>query len=98
MATSSPPVSGRSLDESTEIAAAPFVTFDSLPDEILLKIVKLAASQPSSNRPRYDHNYLLDVVGNISLRFRGVAADRLGVRRFLKNGIPTPGGLGQKVD
>ena len=73
MAAASPPsASGRS-DESTEIASETFASFDSLPDEILLKIVKLAASHSHHSsyiRPRYDHNYILDVVGNISLRSR----------------------------
>ena len=72
MAAASPPsASGRS-DESTDISET-FATFDSLPDEILLKIVKLAASHSHHSsyiRPRYDHNYILNVVGNISLRSR----------------------------
>ena len=86
--------------------------FDSLPDELVLKIVKLAAkSEPLTivrhmdsetlerfRRQRsvftcvdgvdhripkttlrattYDHNFLLNVVGKISVRFRNIAADK----------------------
>ena len=46
--------------------------FDSLPDEILMKIINLALG---SNWPE-THNFLVNVISNISPRFRRLAADK----------------------
>lgn len=56
-------------------------TFNSLPDELVLKIVKLAAQSEyrlcfSSHDSKYIHKYILNIVGKISVRFRNIAADK----------------------
>ena len=52
-------------------------TFDSLPDELLLKIVKLAAQTKSSRDAyKYDYKYLFSIVSKISIRFRNIARDK----------------------
>ena len=61
-------------------------SFDSLPDELALKIVKMAAQprmyRDSKNRMRfhegdtkYDHDFLVDVICKVSLRFKRLTKD-----------------------
>ena len=46
-------------------------SFDALPDELLLRIVRLAAGD-NFGRP---HTFLVETISRISLRFRRIAAD-----------------------
>ena len=67
-------------------------SFDSLPDELLLKIIKMSSECWSDYfqrfflvlpeygtvvRPNNDlkYNYLVDVIGRVSVRFRRIATD-----------------------
>ena len=44
---------------------------NSLPEELILKIVQLSASEGGV----YNHNFILNVIGNISSRFRRISTD-----------------------
>ena len=49
---------------------------NSLPDELILKIVKLsAASEGRGEGAIYDHNFILNIIGKISTRFKRISAD-----------------------
>ena len=67
------------LPPVTEMAAAATMSFDDLPDEIVLKIFKMAAS--AIHRPlfrvdvRYDHYFIQDVLFKVSVRIRQIATD-----------------------
>lgn len=53
--------------------------FDSLPDELVLRIVKAAALRPYcySYKPAdYDHDFIVDVISLISKRFSRIAQDK----------------------
>ena len=51
-------------------------SFDSLPDEVALEIVKLSAVRNDPfRRPKYDHDFLVDVLCRVSLRFKKLATD-----------------------
>ena len=51
-------------------------SFDSLPDELILKIVKMAAEEPIDLFGRkYDHDFLVDVLSKISVQFKRVVTD-----------------------
>ena len=51
-------------------------SFDSLPDEVALKIVELAAVRNDPfMRPKYNHDFLVDVLCRVSLRFKKLATD-----------------------
>ena len=50
--------------------------FDALPDELVLKIIKMAATWMDGNDQRYDHNWLVDVLRKVSPRFKQLATDR----------------------
>ena len=45
---------------------------NSLPDELILKIIKLA---PSAGRQGENHNFILNVISKISTRFRRISTD-----------------------
>ena len=53
-------------------------TFDSLPDELLLKIVKMAAQTNLRDfyKHKYDYKFLLGIIGKISIRFKNIATDK----------------------
>ena len=56
-------------------------TFDSLPDELVLKIVKLAAQNECRISLRgfhepHEHTFLMIIIGKICVRFRNIAADK----------------------
>ena len=56
-------------------------TINTLPDEIALKIVRMAAARRGDclgkyGFPKYDHDFLVDVLCKVSLRFRRLAMDR----------------------
>ena len=72
---------------STSTMTSPF---DSLPDELLLKIMKFAAEPPKDNGmalefnngrrmaetgEKYDHDFLANRISKVSTRFRRVVAD-----------------------
>ena len=46
---------------------------ESLPNEILLKIIKMAAKTPKLWLKCYDHSFLVHVAGKISTRLRSIA-------------------------
>ena len=48
-------------------------SLDSLPDEVILEIIKMAASPGWDWRFEYDHDFLVDVISKVSLRFRRLA-------------------------
>ena len=50
---------------------------ESLPNELLQKIIRLAASDGVSagGKPRINHEFLLDVISNVSQRFKVIASD-----------------------
>ena len=62
-------------------------SFDSLPDEIALKIVKMAAQPPTGYLggipmgrrvgvdPKYDHDFLVDILCKVSPQFKRLATD-----------------------
>ena len=51
--------------------------FDSLPDELLLKIVKMASLRKLSDYSanKYNHNFIISSVGRLSSRFKRIAQD-----------------------
>ena len=53
------------------------VTIESLPNELLQKIIILAASDKvsSGGKLRINHEYLLDVISKVSERFKVIAFD-----------------------
>ena len=62
---------------STSTMTSPF---DSLPNELLLKIMKFAADRHSIDRrselvEKYDHDFLVNRISKVSTRFRRVVAD-----------------------
>merc|ERR1712117_518938 len=58
------------------ILSAAMTYFDSLPDELILKIVKMAAEEPIDLFGRkYDHDFLVDVLSKISVKFKRVVTD-----------------------
>ena len=77
-----------SSSSSTSTMTSPF---DSLPDELLLKIMKFAAEPPKDNGmgwewnerertmaelgEKYDHDFLANRISKVSTRFRRVVAD-----------------------
>ena len=49
---------------------------NSLPDELVLKIVMLSAAPEDKDKGAiYDHNFILNIISKISLRFRRISAD-----------------------
>ena len=68
-----------------DLLSAPAATtsFDSLPEEIKIKIFKMAAFFPVDDRryddhsthPGYDHHFIQEVLFNVSTRFRRIATD-----------------------
>ena len=49
---------------------------NSLPDELILQIVKLSASSEGRGKGAiYDHNFILNIISKISNRFRRISAD-----------------------
>ena len=48
-------------------------SLDSLPDEVILEIIKMAARPGGDWRVEYDHDFLVDVISRVSLRFRRLA-------------------------
>ena len=60
------------------MAAAATTPFDSLPDEIVLKIIKMAALDwPGYSKPHLNlkFHFIMDVLFKISVRFRQIATD-----------------------
>ena len=57
------------------MAAAAMMSFDSLSDEMALKIIKIAATPKSNSVFKYDHNFLCDIICNVSVRLRRIATD-----------------------
>ena len=51
-------------------------SFDALPDELLLKIIKFACV-PAGFKPgeKYNHDFLANVLGQVSVRFKKIASD-----------------------
>ena len=49
----------------------------SLPNEILSKIVHLAATKRNihSGEHEIDHDFIVDVISNVSIRFKDIASD-----------------------
>ena len=47
--------------------------FDSLPVEIVLKILKMAAARTSksNDKSRYNHSYIMNTIGRVSTGFQG---------------------------
>ena len=56
-------------------ASAALTPFDSLPDEVVLRIVKMAAPREEYYHGDYNHNFLVDVLCKVSVRFRRLATD-----------------------
>ena len=49
---------------------------NSLPEELILEIVKLSASSEGRGKGAiYDHNFILNIISKISKRFRRISAD-----------------------
>ena len=48
---------------------------DSLPNEILSKIVYFAASRVSRGKHKIDHKFIIDVISKVSTRFKDIASD-----------------------
>ena len=50
---------------------------DSLPNEILSKIVYFAASEVDEDKGEHkiDHEFIVDVISNVSTRFKDIASD-----------------------
>ena len=57
------------------MASSTVTSFDSLPDELVLNIVKLSARYGLENEEFYCHDYLVDVLCNVSFRSRRLASD-----------------------
>ena len=70
--------------------------FDSLPDEVVLKIVKMATRIEEFHYVEYDHDFLLDVICKLSVRFKRLATDSSMWRGHV--GICTDGGLYWKAE
>ena len=61
---------------SAVLESSAMASFDSLPDEVALEIVKLAATRNDPfMRPKYDHDFLVDVLCRVSRRFKELATD-----------------------
>ena len=65
------------MDFATETSnIASLTDINSLPDELILKIVKLSAASEGRDRGAiYEHNLILSVISKISMRFRRISAD-----------------------
>ena len=50
--------------------------FDALPDELVLKIIKMASWDEEGEPPCYDHDWLIDILFKVSKRFKRLATDR----------------------
>ena len=58
------------------MAAAAMTSFDSLPDEIVLTVIKMASLRDVEKYgDRHDHDFLVDVICNVSVRFRRLSRD-----------------------
>ena len=58
------------------MAAAAMTSFDSLPDEIVLMVIKMASLRDVEMCDvRHDHDFLVDVICNVSVRFRRLSRD-----------------------
>ena len=86
----------RKLSETVKVKyehCEPLNPFNSLPDELLLKIVKMSSKKKekkscesslmgkceiseSGMLCQYDHNFIVEVISNVSLRFNGIAQDQ----------------------
>ena len=73
----------RSKRMSAAPASATVSPFDCLPDELVLKIIKLAAGMPSPKlefadhwlTEKYDHDLLANCLSQVSMRFKRISAD-----------------------
>ena len=57
------------------MTAAAMTSFDSLSDEMALKIIAMAAPKRPAFCSKYDHDFLVDVLCKVSARFRRLATD-----------------------
>ena len=67
------------MASSSSSSAAVTSPFDSLPDKVVLKIVKMAACLEDDHDKQpgveYDHDFLVEVLCKVSKRFKRLATD-----------------------
>ena len=80
------------LNESkiAQVLTSAMKSFDSLPDEIALKIVKMAVQPRTLMHTKYDHDFLVDILCKVSPQFKRLATDpslwKGSVKIWMKNG------------
>ena len=74
--------------------------FDLLPDELLLKIVKMAATCKASQGSvpiKFNHNFLAQVLAKLSVRFRNISLDKIFWRNVYLDYHSTQGVVQKEV-
>ena len=64
------------VEKRSNMTGIPTSPFDTLPDELVLKIVKMASSSHTSGWARYDHTFVVATVSRVSAKFARIAADK----------------------
>ena len=69
------PADSQADEEQNQLPESTPTTLDSLPDEILMRIIHLAVKEVDEETEEWDFKYLVEVISKVSIRFRKIAFD-----------------------